>query len=144
MNIAILCVLTALFISLWGVMIFFCYQLKEELKSKRILEEKKLLMTIEYGANNLNDILEGIIDEALAKYEITNLNTDNKMYINEDLQREIVKRILKETTSSISPVLYEKLCMTYNKNKIEDIIYFKISMKVLEYVSTINGTYAEE
>lgn len=143
MNMLIICGLMVLYISIvLVVLIFVGVTLTNELKAKRLIEEKTLLLNMDINMGSYN-IIEDMIQESLGRYSIINIDGKEITYIDSKIQDDITKYVLNDILTGISPVIYEKLCMLYNKDKIEDIIYFKINMAVLAYVIEMNGTYKE-
>lgn len=148
MNMQTICVLMVLSINIIcmiiisGVLIYTGMQINKELKSKRLLKEKELLLSIDIDNSTLQ-LIDSIITDSINTYRIFNFEGKEKIYISDKMQKDMISSILKDVLGKISPVLYEKLSMIYNREKFEDQIYLKISMAVLQCVVEINGSYEE-
>ena len=90
------------------------------------------------------DILDKIIQQAFERYQILNLGHRENLYINEELQQNIIKNLTIEIYTSISDDIWDKLALIYKKEHIEDIIVQKIQMIVLTYTIEINGHYKDD
>ena len=90
------------------------------------------------------DILDKIIQQAFERYQILNLGHRENLYINEELQQNIIKDLTIEIYTSISDDIWDKLALIYKKEHIEDIIVQKIQMIVLTYTIEINGHYKDD
>lgn len=113
------------------------------LNKKINLENRKMLFDIEI-TEDITNLLDIIIQESVAKYRITYLELRTDLYINEKIQNDMIRWVIKDTLNRISPVYYEKLCYVYNKDVIQDIIYEKASLAVLNYTISVNGTYDDK
>ena len=113
------------------------------LNKKINLENRKMLFDIEI-TEDITNRLDNIIQESVAKYRITYLELRTDLYINEKIQNDMIRWVIKDTLNRISPVYYEKLCYVYNKDVIQDIIYEKASLAVLNYTISVNGTYDDK
>lgn len=143
MNMLIICVLMVLYISIVVIALSFsAYQLSKELKNNRILKEKNFLLTVDANKDTM-DLLDRFIEDSLIQYRIKFLDGKDNMYISDSKQKEIVKNVLTDVLSSMSPVLYEKLTYIYNKDNLENTIYLKVSLAVLSYTIEVNGSYKE-
>lgn len=145
MTMLIICVLLVLFISLFvmiSVLIYSAIQLTKELKLNRSLKQKEMLLGIN-ADDKMMDIVDKFIEDSLLQYRLKYLNPNDNMYITEKKQQEMVRVVLKDVLENMSPSLYEKMSVFYNKNRLEDIIYLKVSMAVIAFVGSINGSYKE-
>lgn len=113
------------------------------LNKKINIENKKMLFDIEI-TEDITNLLDNIIQESVAKYRITYLELRTDLYINEKIQNDMIRWVIKDTLNRISPVYYEKLCYVYNEDVIQDIIYEKASLAVLNYTISVNGTYDDK
>lgn len=144
MNMQTICALMVLFINITflGMIVYIGYQINKELKSKRILEEKKILLSIDIDSSAIQ-LIDDIINDSVNTYRIFNFESKQKNYISDQMQKDMIAKVLEDVLGKISPVIYEKLSMVYNKDKFEDQIYLKVSMAVLQCVVEINGSYKE-
>lgn len=143
MNMLIICVLLVLYISIVTfAIVFAAITLTKELKLKRTLQEKMMLINIEVSKDTM-DVVDSFIEDSLMQYRLKYLTEKDNIFITETKQKEMIKTVLKDVLENMSPSLYEKMSIVYNKNKLEDIIYMKVSMAVISFVATINGAYNE-
>lgn len=124
-------------------MFAYCFErVMDEIKDRRILKEKDMLLNIHINDDYMN-IIDSIIEESIIKYRAINIDHDPKFYMSTKEQEKIIKEVLEDVLLSISPVFYEQACLVYNKEKLEDIILTKINMRVLSLTIEINGSYKE-
>ena len=114
---------------------------KANLKSQQIENEKKrILYNTPFNMDDL-DILDYIIKEEFTMYQIMNLAHRDDLYINPDMQADIITTVLNNVITKISPDLYDKLSLYYKKWHIDDIIFNKIKLLVINYTIEVNGNY---
>lgn len=143
MSMLIICVLLVLYISIITALIVFgCVTLSKELKLNRTIKEKEILMKVDVNTEMMN-IIDQFIEDSILQYRLKYLTESDNLYITTQKQQEMTRSVLKDVLENISPSLYEKMILVYNKNKLEDIIYLKVSMAIIAFVSTINGSYKE-
>lgn len=143
MSMLIICVLLVLYISIITILIVFgCITLSKELKLNRTIKEKEILMKVDVNTEMMN-IIDQFIEDSILQYRLKYLTESDNLYITTQKQQEMTRSVLKDVLENISPSLYEKMILVYNKNKLEDIIYLKVSMAIIAFVSTINGSYKE-
>ena len=87
------------------------------------------------------DILDKIINQAFMRYQILKLNHIENLYINEEMEHDMIYDLTKTTLETVSDTLLDKLSLIYKKDYIEDIIVQKIQYIVMEFVIQNNGTY---
>ena len=115
----------------------------KELKKKNSLEEKRLLYELQSNEDENFELLDKMITDAVAQYQVIKFGTDQDLYINEKEQKAMLNKVLKDVLEKISPIYYQKLILIYNENKLEDIIFQKVSMAVFSYAISVNGSYNE-
>lgn len=143
MNMQIICGLMVSYISIiCGILIFIGYQINKGLNKKRQLEEKRMLLELELS-NSTIEMLDSVIENSIMVYRIKKFEMDPYLYINTEMQNDMIVYVLDDVIKNISPVLYERLSLIYNKEKLEDQIYMKVSMAVMSYVIEVNGSYKE-
>ena len=141
----IICVLLVLFISLIvfiGVLIYTAQHLTKELQLNRSLKEKEMLLSINTDGEMM-DIVDKFIEDSILQYRLKYLTEKDNLYITEKKQQEMIRTVLRDVLENMSPSLYEKMSVVYNKNRLEDIIYLKVSMAIIAFVGSINGSYKE-
>lgn len=136
-----LCIVVAVLIIYTATLFFIYFHKSMEVKEKELEVEK--IKTVSNQTIDLNDvnILDQIIQEAFAEYKIFELDHEEDLYINEERMSLILTDVLAAVLNRISDNLRDKLALVYNKDYIEDIIFRKIEMVVLDYCISINGNY---
>lgn len=143
MNMQIICGLMVSYISIiCGVLIFIGYQINKNINKKRQLEEKRMLLELELS-NSTIEMLDSMIENSMMVYRIKKFEMDPYLYINTEMQNNMTVYVLDDVIKNMSPVLYERLSLIYNKEKLEDQIYMKVSVAVMSYVIEVNGSYKE-
>lgn len=140
-----ICVLLVLFISLFvliSILIYTARHLTKELELNRAIKQKDFLLNVDVDSDTM-DIVDKFIEDSLLQYRLKYLTNSDNLYITDQKQKEIVRSVLKDILERMSPSLYEKMSIVYNKDRLEDIIYLKVSMAVIAFVGSVNGSYNE-
>lgn len=140
-----ICVLLVLFISLFvliSILIYMARHLTKELELNRAIKQKDFLLNVDVDSDTM-DIVDKFIEDSLLQYRLKYLTNSDNLYITDQKQKEIVRSILRDVLERMSPSLYEKMSIVYNKDRLEDIIYLKVSMAVIAFVGSVNGSYNE-
>lgn len=142
MNTDLICLLAVWFtnIIILLAVIFLLVQLNRIQKEKLNLEQLKFNFDYEPKETDF-DIIETLIQENLAEYRINKLESVEKLYINENMQKKIFEYVLRKTMYQLSPIYLQKLSYIYNKDKLDEIITQKINMYILDYTIEVNGNY---
>lgn len=135
-----LCVLAVWFISvlLLLVVIFVLFKINKSIKEKTEVERLRLNFDFEPKETDFQ-IIDNLIQENLATYRVLKLESVEKLYINEEKQKQIFEYVLRETMYQISPIYLQRLSYIYNKDRLEKIIAQKINMYILEYTVDVNS-----
>ena len=144
MNMAIICVLMVLCTSqltLLGLAVFSILQLGKSLNKISEILNIRTKLNIDISDNMNLDMIDNLIDESVASYKIMKLEYQDDLYISEDIQNEMIECVLRDTLNKISPLVFDKLSLLYNKETVEDMILRKIKYIVMEYTIEVNGTY---
>lgn len=121
----------------------FCFRsVMKEVKNRRVLKEKEMLLNIKITEDYMN-IIDSIIQDSIIKYRALNIDHDPNFYMGTKEQNTMISEVLKDVLESMSPVFLEQSSLVYNREKLEDIIYSKISMAVLSVTVEINSTYKD-
>lgn len=121
----------------------FCFRsVMKEVKNRRVLKEKQMLLNIKITEDYMN-IIDSIIQDSIIKYRALNIDHDPNFYMGTKEQNTMISEVLKDVLESMSPVFLEQSSLVYNREKLEDIIYSKISMAVLSVTVEINSTYKD-
>ena len=143
MNMLIICVLLVLYISIiTAAFVIGCIILTRELKFNRILKEKNMFFNMNIN-KDMMDIVDKFIEDSIMQYRLKYLTENDEIYLTSKKQEEMVRSVLRDVLENMSPSLYEKMTLVYNKNKLEDIIYLKVSTSILSFIGSINGQYDE-
>lgn len=86
--------------------------------------------------------IDSLIEDAVLNYRILNIDHNEDFYMSQRAETEMITEVLKNVLSKISPMIYKKLHILYDDSTLEDIIYKKISISVLEVKLEINGSYS--
>lgn len=143
MNMLIICVLLVLYISIiTAAFVIGCIILTRELKFNRILKEKNMFFNMNIN-KDMMDIVDKFIEDSIMQYRLKYLTENDEIYLTSKKQEEMVRSVLRDVLENMSPSLYEKMTLVYNKNKLEDIIYLKVSTSIISFIGSINGQYDE-
>lgn len=115
----------------------------EAIKKIQILKEREFLYSIDTSEEENFKMLDSLIEDSLNRYRISYLEYNDELYISEEDQNKMITWIMRDILSNMSPVYYDRLKYVYNKSKLEDVIYNKVTMAVLGYTITINGNMKE-
>jgi len=146
MNMQILCGLMVLYTSATIIGLFLiAYELRiknKESQERRLLDERQLLYTMHIDNNDM-DILDQLIMDSVTDYRILNIDYDPQFYMNSNEEQKMLKTVLEDVLTKLSPIILERLSLLYNKDKLEDIIFKKVSMAILSCKVEINGNFKE-
>ena len=88
--------------------------------------------------------LDNLINEELQTYFILNIDCDqNLVYINQELQTEMIYKISKNVMKHITSIRISQLHYIYNfktKNELRDFIEFRVSLSVMDKTLEFNQT----
>lgn len=115
----------------------------EAIKKIQILKEREFLYSIDTSEEENFKMLDSLIEDSLNRYRISYLEYNDELYISEEDQNKMITWIMRDILSNMSPVYYDRLKYVYNKSKLEDVIYNKVTMAVLGYTISINGNMKE-
>lgn len=115
----------------------------EAIKKIQILKEREFLYSIDTSEEENFKMLDSLIEDSLSRYRISYLEYNDELYISEEDQNKMITWIMRDILSNMSPVYYDRLKYIYNKSKLEDVIYNKVTMAVLGYTISINGNMKE-
>ena len=85
--------------------------------------------------------VDDLIKDSVLNYRILNIDHDDNYFMSQKAELTMTAEVLKEVLGKLSPLIYKKLCLLYDKKTLEDIIYKKISIAVLEVKIEVNGSY---
>lgn len=122
--------------------IFMINLLIREFRRKNDIEQLQMNLDFRIDDSDLS-LIDHLIEESFNRYCFLNYDKANKEYINSQIQEEMMQETLRMTLQRISPIYLNKLGFIYNKEYIEDIIFEKIQVVVIDYCVEVNGGLSE-
>lgn len=112
---------------------------------KKSIEDENLRFNVSFRQTDEDfKLIDFIVEETFAMYTTNNVHlliereqpgykriTDEQMM---DMIRDVTTMVL----GRISPVYLERLSMIYNANAIDETIYYKVKLTVMDFVSKHN------
>lgn len=142
MNTLIICLCLGLCIS--GSLAIVAISVKDIIKTIAQSKEQERLFNLDINKLTTDMIfIDTLIQDAITTYRVLNIDHNPDYYMSQQNETKMVTEVLREVLSKISPMIYKKLHILYDENTLEDIIYKKISVSVLEVKLEINGTYTD-
>lgn len=132
--------MTIIIILIWIILILaiLCCTYVQIQKNK--LEEIRLYESIDFDSKY--ELLGKIITEEVDDYKIKNfVYRENDLYINEDMQKEMINIVTTKVLKRITPAIKTNIKLIYNINNNEDLINTIgtiVSMQVLSYCIETN------
>lgn len=143
MNMAIIYIFLALSIDALLICIMInINSLLKEYRRKNDLEQLQMNLNFKIDDSDLT-LIDRLVEESFNRYCFLNYDKANKEYINSQVQQEMMQETLRMTLQRISPIYLNKLGFIYNKDYIEDIIFDKIQVVVIDYCVEVNGGLSE-
>lgn len=118
--------------------IFMINLLIREFRRKNDIEQLQMNLDFRIDDSDLS-LIDHLIEESFNRYCFLNYDKANKEYITSQIQEEMMQETLRMTLQRISPIYLNKLGFIYNKEYIEDIIFEKIQVIVIDYCVEVNG-----
>lgn len=122
--------------------IFMINLLIREFRRKNDIEQLQMNLDFRIDDSDLL-LIDHLIEESFNRYCFLNYDKANKEYITSQIQEEMMQETLRMTLQRISPIYLNKLGFIYNKEYIEDIIFEKIQVVVIDYCVEVNGGLSE-
>lgn len=122
--------------------IFMINLLIREFRRKNDIEQLQMNLDFRIDDSDLS-LIDHLIEESFNRYCFLNYDKANKEYITSQIQEEMMQETLRMTLQRISPIYLNKLGFIYNKEYIEDIIFGKIQVVVIDYCVEVNGGLSE-
>ena len=120
------------------VVVFALRKINKSIKEKTEMDALRFNFSIEPKETDLQ-ILDSLIQEKLAEYRIMKLESVDKLYITEKMQKEIFEYVLRKVMYQLSPIYLQRLSYIYNKDRLDDIITQKINLHIIDYTIEVNG-----
>lgn len=142
MNTLIICLCLALCIS--GFLALIAKYAKDIINTIYKAKEEERLFNLDINKLTADiAFIDNLIQDSVINYRVVNIDHDEKYYMTQQKESLMITEILKEVLNKISPMVYKKLHILYDDRTLEDLIYKKISVAVLEVKLEINGSYIE-
>lgn len=142
MNMDLICLLAAWFTNVVILIVIIFLLIKSDRTQQEKINLDTLKFNFDYEPKETDfNIIETLIHENLAEYRINKLESVEKLYITEAMQKKMFEYILRKVMYQISPIYLQKLSYIYNKDRLDEIITQKINMYILEYTIDVNGNY---
>ena len=107
---------------------------------KNKLDEMRLYESIDFDSKH--ELLMKIITEEIDDYKVRNfVYRENELYINEDMQKEIINIVTTQVIKRITPAIETNIKLIYIIKSQEDLINVIgtiVSMQVLSYCIEVN------
>lgn len=110
-------------------------------EEKNDTDYKRMIYSTPLNYEEDMKILDSIIDDEFTQYQIMHLAHRDNLYINPEEQERIITEVLGKVIYRISDDLVQKLSLYYKSEYINDIIFNKIKLVVINYTIEINGNY---
>lgn len=135
-------ILIAIIVCLIYLSIMVCIVWKFRLAEDKIFNDYKMqLANVPLHFEDDMKLLNQIIDDEFSQYQIMNLAHRDNLYINQELESQIITDLLRNVLGQISDDLRMRLELYYNNDRLDDIIFNRIKMVVINYTIEINGNY---
>ena len=135
-------ILIAIIVCLIYSSIMACIVWKFRLTEDKIFNDYKMqLANVPLHFEDDMKLLNQIIDDEFSQYQIMNLAHRDNLYINQELESRIITDLLRNVLGQISDDLRMRLELYYNNDRLDDIIFNRIKMIVINYTIEINGNY---
>lgn len=142
MNTLIICLCLVLCIS--GALAIVAVSVRGIISTIYHAKEQERLMNLDINKLTTDMLfVDSLIQDSIVNYRVVNIDHDPKFYMTQQAESRMITEVLKEVLSRISPMVYRKLQILYDNKVLEDIIYKKVSVAVLEVKLEINGSYDE-
>lgn len=140
----ILFIIAAIFIAL-SLVLFGIVIYTNNKHRKRLEDLSKYQMHITSNIDkSIPEILDLIIRESFADYQIKYLIPLQEGYINSEREGQIRKELVTLVTTRISSAALDKISLFYNIANIADIIADKIYILVMDYVTKHNTEFDDK
>lgn len=110
-------------------------------KQSNEIDNKKIILGLSLQYEDDMKILDAIINDEFTQYQIMNLAHQNNLYINPEMQEKIIVDVLGNVIKRLSDNFRVRLSLYYNSEYIDDIIFNKIKLIVINYTIEVNGNY---
>jgi hypothetical protein len=132
-SIIIISILSILAIAIIGCIIFIGYEVNEELKKRRKLQEVALYSEMFKNVSSVYELLDSYINERFNEYKLFHPDIFEKGILNNTQQNTLTKEISVDVIDNMSPAFYNQLTLIFNPNKekIQKLINTRVAMAVI-------------
>ena len=142
-NVLILSALSIIFFGIFTVILIIDLKRSKREPDKIIVDntDKLNLLMQDKSLERINDIIEGLIKEAVDRYMILNVNFNTIAYINDASVNELELYAFGTVKSNMTPVMKEFIGLVYDistEEKLDNFIKLRVKMYVLAIVVKTN------
>lgn len=127
-------------LTLFGIVIYINNKHRKRLEEITVYQ----IHTSSKIDQSIPEILDLIIRESFADYQVKYLLPLDEQYINSEREAQIRKDLASLVTTRISNAAMDKISLFYNIVNIADIIADKIYILVMNYVTEHNSQFTDE
>ena len=121
----------------FSVLLLYCAHylrfLKKDKEKRLRLEQFTITATIDAEATVINS-LDTIINKTLAEYTYANIDCNPNFKFTPNIDSELTTLISNRVIDEISMVMFDKLSLVYQKDKIPEIIANRVYLQVVPYL----------
>lgn len=114
--------------------IFFILDLRKEHNKRQMIEEFALTASLD-SENIAIRSLDALIASTLNEYTYINIECNPNFRITKDTELELTKIIAATVLDNMSKVMYNKLMVVYNKDKLANIISDRVYIQIVPYLT---------
>lgn len=129
-------IITTLDITILTTVVPFYYI---KLKNREIdMEIVKFNASLKLGEDDYL-MLDKFISDTFNLYQLTNSyllsppDSESYRYIDEELMKSIIENVSVAVLTNMSPVIYDKLAYIFNKEKIDEIVFQRVQVVVIQF-----------
>lgn len=113
--------------------IYYLRFLKKDKEKHLRLEQFTITTTIDAEATVINS-LDTIINKTLAEYTYANIDCNPNFKFTPNIDSELTTLISNRVIDEMSMVMFDKLSLVYQKDKIPEIIANRVYLQVVPYL----------
>lgn len=113
--------------------IYYLRFLKKDKEKRLRLEQFTITTTIDAEATVINS-LDTIINKTLAEYTYANIDCNPNFKFTPNIDSELTTLISNRVIDEMSMVMFDKLSLVYQKDKIPEIIANRVYLQVVPYL----------
>ena len=121
----------------FSLLLLYCIHylrfLKKDKEKRLRLEQFTITTTIDAEATVINS-LDTIINKTLAEYTYANIDCNPNFKFTPNIDSELTTLISNRVIDEISMVMFDKLSLVYQKDKIPEIIANRVYLQVVPYL----------